>query len=213
MSGGASLARYRWHSAAPSHAHAYLLPTVRRALAAGLERGARKRLFDLGCGNGSVARLFADEGWDVLGVDPSEEGMARARAAGSRARFEQASDGDDLAARYGTWPFVLCLEVVEHVYDPPRLAGRIHALLEPGGMAVISTPYHGYLKNLALSIVPGAWDRHWHPLRVGGHIKFWSEATLGELLRAAGFARVSFERVGRVLPLLAKSLVAVAHRG
>ena len=106
------LGNYRWHTDAPTCAHAYLLPAVRRVLAAGIGEGRTKRLFDLGCGNGAVARLLAAAGWEVLGVDPSEEGVTRARAAAaSGVRFELCSDADDLAVRFGTWPFVLCLEV------------------------------------------------------------------------------------------------------
>lgn len=106
---------------------------------------------------------------------------------------------------------MLCLEVVEHVYFPHRLAQTLYELCEPSGVALVSTPYHGYWKNLALSLVPGAWDRHHHPLRNHGHIKFWSERTLGALLLQAGFKAVHFNRVGRV-PVLAKSMIAVAQR-
>jgi 2-polyprenyl-3-methyl-5-hydroxy-6-metoxy-1,4-benzoquinol methylase len=118
---------------------------------------------------------------------------------------------DDLAAEFGCFPFVLSLEVVEHVYFPHRWAACLRALTEPGGLAIVSTPYHGYWKNLALSLVPGAWDRHRHPLRDHGLIKFWSARSLRELLIKSGFQEVSFTRVGR-LPALAKSIVAVAEK-
>jgi 2-polyprenyl-3-methyl-5-hydroxy-6-metoxy-1,4-benzoquinol methylase len=63
---------------------------------------------------------------------------------------------DDLAGEFGRWPFVLCLEVVEHVYFPHRLAHTLFELCESDGIPIVSTPYHGYWKNLALSLVPGA---------------------------------------------------------
>jgi 2-polyprenyl-6-hydroxyphenyl methylase/3-demethylubiquinone-9 3-methyltransferase len=81
---------------------------------------------------------------------------------------------------------------------------------EPGALAIVSTPYHGYWKNLALSLVPGAWDRHHDPLWDHGHIKFWSRRTLRALLIRAGFNAVRFERLGRI-PTLAKSMIAVAR--
>ena len=43
--------------------------------------GSKKRLFELGCGNGSVANELSRRGWDVTGVDPSEEGIKQARMA------------------------------------------------------------------------------------------------------------------------------------
>jgi 2-polyprenyl-3-methyl-5-hydroxy-6-metoxy-1,4-benzoquinol methylase len=208
LAASTDLAGYRWQSAEPTCAHAYLWPALRRILAEGTAEGRAKRVFDLGCGNGATARALAAEGWEVAGVDPSPEGVAHARASGLDLRIGSAYD--DLAIEFGRWPFVLCLEVVEHVYFPHRLARTLFELCDPGALAIVSTPYHGYWKNLALSLVPGAWDRHHHPLTDHGHIKFWSERTLGALLLQAGFAAVGFHRLGRI-PALAKSMIAVAE--
>ena len=49
--------------------------------ARGWRQGARA--IDLGCGTGSDARYLADNGFDVIGVDISEEALAAARARGS----------------------------------------------------------------------------------------------------------------------------------
>ena len=54
-------------------------------------------------------------------------------------------------------------------------------------------------------------DRHFTALWEHGHIKFWSIATLAELLREAGFKDVRFLRVGRI-PALAKSMIAIARK-
>lgn len=80
----------------------------------------------------------------------------------------------------------------------------------PGGVAILSTPYHGYWKNLGLALT-GRMDRHFTALWDHGHIKFWSVDTLGELLREAGFVDVRFERVERI-PALAKSMIAIARK-
>lgn len=79
-----------------------------------------------------------------------------------------------------------------------------------GGVAVISTPYHGYWKNLAMAVT-GKMDAHFTALWDHGHIKFWSMKTLRQLLEEAGLKVERFERVGRI-PLLAKSMIAVARK-
>jgi len=170
----------------------------------------KRRLFDLGCGNGAVANYFSGQGYDVVNVDPSVEGVAEAQKAYPHIRIEQGSAYDDLSTRYGSFPVVISLEVVEHVYAPRQFAASVFNLLERNGIAVISTPYHGYVKNIAVAIANG-FDKHVNPLWDHGHIKFWSMRTLSELLREAGFARISFHRVGRV-PMLAKSMIAVAKK-
>jgi 2-polyprenyl-6-hydroxyphenyl methylase/3-demethylubiquinone-9 3-methyltransferase len=102
------------------------------------------------------------------------------------------------------------LEVVEHLFDPPSFAKTLFDLVEPGGLAIVSTPYHGYWKNLAISLT-GKFDSHFTALRIGGHIKFWSIHTLRTLLIEAGFTEIEFLRVGRI-PVLAKSMIAIARK-
>jgi 2-polyprenyl-6-hydroxyphenyl methylase/3-demethylubiquinone-9 3-methyltransferase len=203
-------AGYRYADSGPSCADGYLLPVVRSELAAFFAGHGEKRIFDLGCGNGSNAAVLASEGYDVRGVDPSTEGIAQARAAHPHLRLEVGSAHDDLVGRYGRFPAVISLEVVEHVYAPRDFARTLYDLVEPGGMALVSTPYHGYWKNLALALT-GKMDAHFTSLWDHGHIKFWSVRTLGQLLREVGFEAPRFLRVGRVPPL-AKSMITVVRK-
>jgi 2-polyprenyl-3-methyl-5-hydroxy-6-metoxy-1,4-benzoquinol methylase len=201
---------YHYASATPGHHHDYLMPTVLRALEkTGLTSEARY-LFELGCGNGSVANILQQNGWDITGVDPSEEGIQHANSAYPSLKLSVGSAYDDLAGQYGQFPVLLSLEVIEHVYAPRQYAKTVFNLLEPGGVAIISSPYHGYWKNLALAVT-GKMDAHFTALWDHGHIKFWSVRTLGELLREVGFVDLHFERVGRI-PMLAKSMVAIAKK-
>lgn len=168
------------------------------------------RLFDVGCGNGSAAHMLQQRGWRVTGIDPSETGIAAARQAYPDIRLDLGSAYDDLAAKYGRFPAVVSLEVVEHCYDPRRYARTLYNLLEDNGTAIISTPYHGYLKYLAIALT-GKMDSHLNPLWDCGHIKFWSIKTLTQLLTEAGFRNIEFRRVGRV-PVIATSMIAIARR-
>ena len=204
--------QYRYCDGAPTWANAYLWPVIaEEALAAKRARpGKSERAFDLGCGNGATAGMLSDLGFDVTGVDLSESGIAHAKASYPRCHFEVASVYEDLPARYGTFTLVVSFEVVEHLYAPRKLARVLHDLLEPGGTAIVSTPYHGYLKNLALALA-GKLDAHFGSLWDGGHIKFFSVATLRQLLSEAGFQDIHFIRVGRIPPL-AKSMVAIARK-
>jgi 2-polyprenyl-6-hydroxyphenyl methylase/3-demethylubiquinone-9 3-methyltransferase len=104
----------------------------------------------------------------------------------------------------------LSLEVVEHLYSPRKWASTMFDLLEKNGTAIISTPYHGYLKNLTMAVT-GKMDAHFTALWDHGHIKFWSQKTLKTLLLEAGFVNLSFHRVGRIAPL-AKSMIVIAKK-
>lgn len=201
---------YRWADSRPNHSHEYLLPTVMRELGRLKPAEPPLRIFDLGCGNGSMAHALSRLGYDVTGIDPSREGIEQAQRAYPSLRLDMGSAYDDLAGKYGRFPAVISLEVVEHLYAPRTFAAHLFDLLEPGGTAIVSTPYHGYLKNLVLAAT-GKMDAHFTALWDHGHIKFWSMRTLGALLREAGFIDLRFHRVGRV-PALAKSMIVVAQR-
>jgi 2-polyprenyl-3-methyl-5-hydroxy-6-metoxy-1,4-benzoquinol methylase len=58
-----------------------------RAILDAVRRHGRGRVLDAGCGEGWLARALAGEGWDVTGIDASEELIVRARALGG-ARYE-----------------------------------------------------------------------------------------------------------------------------
>jgi 2-polyprenyl-6-hydroxyphenyl methylase/3-demethylubiquinone-9 3-methyltransferase len=154
--------------------------------------------------------MLHELGYEVTGIDPSESGIEKANEAFPQLDLSLGTAYDDLAGRFGTFPIVLSLEVIEHCYSPRKFAQTAFDLLDEGGLVVISTPYHGYVKNLALSVL-GRWDFHFGALNAGGHIKFFSRQTLGMLLADAGFGEVDFTRVGRI-PLLARSMIARARR-
>ena len=204
----AAVSEFRYRPGERKHAHAYLQPALARLLD-GLDPPPR-RVFDLGCGNGATARWLAARGLQVAGADPSTSGIREANRAAPELDLRVGSAYDPLAETFGTFPVVVSLEVVEHVYAPRDYARCVFHLLEPGGAAFVSTPYHGYLKNLALAAT-GRLDAHFTALWDHGHIKFWSPETLSALLTEAGLEVERVVRVGRV-PALAKSMIVVARK-
>lgn len=205
-----NIAGYLYSGSDLNNSHGYLLPIVLQLLGEQNLSVAEKRVFELGCGNGSVAQAMSDHGWEVTGVDPSKEGIEQARQSRPHLNLHEGSAYDDLATQFGRFPVLVSLEVVEHVYAPRDYAHTVYQLLEPGGVAIISTPYHGYFKNLALAAT-GKLDAHFTALWDYGHIKFWSMNTLRTLLEETGLEVDRFERVGRI-PALAKSMIAVVSK-
>jgi 2-polyprenyl-6-hydroxyphenyl methylase/3-demethylubiquinone-9 3-methyltransferase len=179
-------------------------------LSAERTRTGETRVFELGSGSGAVANALAAQGFEVIGIDPSETGLDLAREAYPHLHLEHGTCYENLASRFGTFPMLLSLEVIEHVYAPREYMKSVYDLLEPGGMALISTPYHGYLKNVALSL-SGKMDGHFAVLTDGGHIKFWSVRTLGILAREAGFTVERWRFAGRV-PFLWKSMIVTLRK-
>jgi 2-polyprenyl-6-hydroxyphenyl methylase/3-demethylubiquinone-9 3-methyltransferase len=187
----------------------YVLPAVKEVLR---DLPPHSVVADLGCGNGSMLAQFQQRRWELHGLDMSRSGLAKAAQAYPGIQFEYADLTTDLSshALAGTCDVVVSTEVVEHVFLPRIYAKNCHSLLKPKGVLVVSTPYHGYLKNLALAVT-GKMDAHFTALWDYGHIKFWSQRTLSILLREVGFRVVLIRGVGRA-PFLWKSMIIVARK-
>jgi 2-polyprenyl-3-methyl-5-hydroxy-6-metoxy-1,4-benzoquinol methylase len=202
---------YGWSTAEGPQACGYVTPAVLAIL-----RSLRVHtVVDLGCGNGQLCAQLRAAGFDAVGVDADEAGIAIARATYPGIHFYQCGfdmDPTQLLHAEGRRCFdaVVSTEVIEHLFSPHLLPRYAWGLLPAGGYLVMSTPYHGYLKNLMLSVF-NKWDHHHTALWHGGHIKFWSLRTLSQLLECNGFTVTGFRGAGR-LRLLWKSMIITARR-
>lgn len=199
--------RYRYTSAEPPGSAAYLTPQIVECC----RRFSARRILDLGCGNGTLCGALSKAGFEVVGCDPSEEGVQLAAHTYPHLQFHVLGVYDDpVVLGSSGFDAVVSTEVVEHLFLPRSLPRFASQILRSKGHFILSTPYHGYLKNLALSLTD-RWDRHFSPFWDGGHIKFWSRATLTQLLSEEGFAVTEFIGVGR-LPYLWKSMILVGQK-
>lgn len=205
----ARYSEYAFADAGSNHSHAYLRPSVAEFLRP-LHAGSR--ILDLGCGNGSLIAQFADCGFELHGIDSSQSGIRNARQHWRSVTFHLADVSAQMPPELpaGHFDAVICTEVIEHIFEPRKLVENAYLLLKPGGRILITTPYHGYWKNLAMALA-GRMDRHFTALWDFGHIKFWSRKTLTVLLKDGDFRNLRFSGVGR-LPGFWKSMVVQGQK-
>jgi 2-polyprenyl-3-methyl-5-hydroxy-6-metoxy-1,4-benzoquinol methylase len=198
---------YGYTNNEPSHTFFYL----QSALFSMLDKRTNRCILDLGCGNGHLVSYLIKQGYNAYGTDASENGIAIAKKEYPDRFFVQDLSTGKLPVELQNLPFdtIISTEVIEHLYNPEGFIDFCKNALQPNGELVISTPYHGYWKNLMLSIF-NKWDAHLGPTWHGGHIKFWSRKTLSQLLMDKGFSIVTFKGCGRV-PYFWKSMVIKAR--
>lgn len=201
---------YGWKSAKPPCSCTFVTPCVMKVLG---QLGV-KRVLDVGCGNGALCGKLHLAGYDVMGTDADKDGCALAQNEYPHIRFFNVGvydpPGHILEGSQTKFDCVVSTEVIEHLFCPGKLPQFASQLLKPRGFLVVSTPYHGYIKNLALSLF-NHWDQHHTVLWEGGHVKFWSRITLTQLLHQNCFDVVQFMGVGRA-PFLWKSMILVAQK-
>lgn len=112
----------------------------------------------------TVANIVADKGLDVK------------------------ADAAQLPLAAGSYPAVLCSEVLEHVSDPRPVLAEIYRVLQPGGTALITVPF--------------MFRQHADPADYGRYTEwFWTEN-----LAQVGFAEFTIQKQGLFGSLLADML-------
>lgn len=198
---------YGYTNNEPSHTFFYL----HDALLTMLNKDANRCILDLGCGNGHLVSYLVKQGYDAYGTDASENGIAIAKKEYPGRFFLQDLSTDKLPVELQKLKFdtIVSTEVIEHLYNPDGFIEFCKNVLQKHGELIISTPYHGYWKNLLLAILD-KWDSHHDPTWHGGHIKFWSKKTLTKLLADKGFTVTEFKGCGRA-PYFWKSMIIKAR--
>jgi len=141
----------------------------------------RDRLLDIGCGTGLFLVAAAQRGWDVQGVDVSEEAVALGGSVhGLDVRARPVEEIDTEGLRFSA---VTAWEVLEHLAEPRRFLASMPRLLRPGGVFAGSVPDYSrkryrYGEDLGLSSVPPV------------HVSFWDPGSIRELLLRAGLDEV-----------------------
>ena len=115
-----------------------------------------RRVVDMACGEGYGSDVLAGAAASVVGVDANPEAHehARLRYVRPNLRFER-----DLVESFAEpCDAVVFLQTIEHVEDAGAILEHFKSMLEPGGVAFVSTP------NLLTLAPPGAEksDNPWH---------------------------------------------------
>ncbi|MCG2725670.1 MAG: class I SAM-dependent methyltransferase [Elusimicrobia bacterium] len=205
---------YDWNES-KTCAHNYLLPSILKILRI-LNIAKDSPILDAGCGSGYIlGELSKKEYKDLWGFDFSNSGIALAKKEFSNIadRFEiHDVYKKELPVKFPQkdYDVVLSSEVVEHLYDPNAYLANINYWIKKGGYLIITVPYHGYLKNLAITLL-NKWDKHHTTDWEGGHIRFFSKKTLSAMLIKNDFIIEKFYGVGRFW-FFWKSMIIVAKK-
>ncbi|MEW5727762.1 MAG: class I SAM-dependent methyltransferase [Pseudomonadota bacterium] len=178
---------------------------------------AGKRVIDVGCGDGHLARHMARHGADVLGVECSPRQLAKARAAEPQPGVEIVEGvGQALPAEEASADVVVFFNSLHHVpaeFMAPALA-EARRVLKPGGQVYVSEPlaegvfYHvcrpiddeaqvRALAYEALRHAPGfmsvAEFRYLHTVRMASYEAFRDRIISANAEREARFAEMDAE--------------------
>lgn len=157
---------------------------------------------EVGCGDGYFSSVLAQKGFNVTGIDLSEEGVRVAQRRTPNGTFRTHDLTRPMPFADGSFDVIWCSEVLEHLFSPLYVLQQMHRVLKPGGVTLLTVPYHGLLKNLA--IAGFAFDKHYDPEYP--HLRFFTINTLSGLVRKAGLTVIDTQTCGSQLGFLRDAL-------
>ncbi len=145
------------------------------------------RLLEIGVGEGFSLDYFAGRGWDVRGIDFTDDGLRpffpeladRLQTGDAFALLDAAIDAGEV------YDLVICNNVVEHVIDPFGLLTRLRRLVAPGGLMRLAAPNDGsWLHRLIVErgmAKPDFW------VNAPEHLSYFTADSLTRLMQRAGW--------------------------
>lgn len=141
------------------------------------------RLLDVGCGNGRFLRTMRNLGWEVNGVEFSDDGVRVCRKA------ELPVHHGDLASAVfpdAHFDVITVRHVIEHIPEPQPFLSELARLLKPGGTLIMETPNSRALGRQWLS-------SNWFANEVPRHLFLYNPDALTLLAEQHGLQRQSLE--------------------
>ena len=145
------------------------------------------RMLELGCASGSYLHKMAAQGWQVQGIEFSENAAKAAAQLGYDVHagpLETAPNPDE--------PFDLIVGwmVLEHLHDPVDCLNKLRQWAKPGAWLVLSVPNAG-------SFEFRIFKEKWYALQLPTHLHHFTPQTLENILQITGWKleKVHHQRV------------------
>jgi methionine biosynthesis protein MetW len=172
--------------------HGGITPELEELLQAHVSPAAR--CLDVGCGDGGTSGVWLKEhAASYVGVDISENAVRDARSRGLDAR--RIADTGQLPFPDASVDVAVCIEVLEHLFDPLGAVREMARVLAPGGVLIATVPNVAYWRRRVDLALFGRWHPMGDSLSVeqpwrDPHIRFFTPRSLARLLTTAGFSPV-----------------------
>lgn len=135
---------------------------------------SKGNLLDVGCGTGDFLQTCQNDGWQVVGMEPSKEPRALTQKKGIDT-FET------LESVKGEFQLITLWHVLEHVIDLEATLKKLHSLLAPNGVLLIAVPNHSSLDGIK-------YKEQWAGFDVPRHLWHFNKKNMEQLLQNHSFS-------------------------
>lgn len=183
----------------------YKWPTVKKYI----PQTPKIKILDYGCGPGVLLKIMKkiNPTAEYYGADVSRDIIGKNKKQIKFCKFFTVDDGKKFPFQSDYFDFIISTDAIEHVYDTELAFKEFARILKPGGKILITTPYHGLVKNLF--IVLTNFELIFDP--EGPHIRFFTKKSLTKSLNNVNLTPKLFDYYGRFFPV-SRGFLVVAEK-
>lgn len=148
---------------------------------------AAGRVLDVGCSSGYLGEALRQRGHCVVGVEPDPISAEQARTRLDRVVVGTIEDFLTHSAGSERFDAMIFGDVLEHTADPAAVLRRCRGHLTERGIIVASVPNVAHVGVRAM-LLAGRWDYDERGILDRTHLRFFTKASLVDLLEDAGYA-------------------------
>lgn len=161
-------------------------------------------VLDVGCHSGILGEyLRRKKQCSVVGIDTDEAALSDAstRLDKAFAANIETTGWSSIVREQAGKPFDIIVfgDVLEHTRDPQAILAEARTLLKPEGRVIVSIPNVAHWR-IRLALLAGRFTYTESGILDRTHLRFFTETSLHELVRAAGYQVVDQDVAGYHLP-------------
>jgi len=122
----------------------------------------KTNVLEVGCGECILSEEIARMGFITTGIDPSEPSLNSAINHAIKGNLKinyEKGTGENLPFQNNSFDVVLCCDVLEHVYDLPKVISEISRVLKNGGIFIYDTFNRTYFSKISTIKILQEWRR------------------------------------------------------
>jgi SAM-dependent methyltransferase len=176
------------------------------------------KILEIGCGRGENLFGARQAGWEVYGIEMTEEFAVAAQEKGIEIEISSAEESK-LLGRKDFFDVIFLVAILEHLYDPNEVLKKVYRSLKPGGVIFIDVPNEAALNlaigNLYMRMRGRDWAINLSPTFPPFHVVGYTPKSLRMIVEKAGFEVLEMEipKYTNTLPKETSVLRVLEHAG